>query len=557
MPLKKGKSNKTVSKNIKTEIEAGKPKKQAIAIAMAKAGKSKSKDEAIQQAKAIFLDHMNEKGQRTVAQTIDGFDNFMSKLGLLSNNAMSHGTYDFNLITRNRLLLEAAYRGSWIVGKVVDCVAEDMTREGIEVITSEQTDLDELESGISRLKIAGSFRELESLGRLYGGAIGVVQIKGQKMDTPLDVDTIAKEQFQGLVIYDRWQVNPILTDVIDSGPDIGLPKYYDIVNNPSQSDPAKLTGVGILKVHHSRVIRNIAIKLPYFQAITEMLWGESILERLWDRLIAFDNVTMSAAQLVDRANLRMVGVDGLREIIAAGGQAQEGLVAMFDMMRELQVNEGLTLLDKNDTYQSTAYSFSGLSDMMLQFAQQMAGACDTPMVRLFSQSPAGLNATGDADMRMYYDMILAKQESKLREGWELVLHCLWRSIYGKPRPKDLKFNFVPLWQMSAVDKANVAKLTVDTVIEAHGAGLCPTDIAMKELQQASAETGLFSAITDEHITEAETEMPPEPGSEDDPHPITPETGLNEEPRNPRDVNKEEKKISLGSLGDKVKDMLGL
>lgn len=446
------------------------------------------------------------------ADTVDGYDNFLSRIGLNNDNALSAGTYTLNLVTQNRVLLEAAYRGSWVVGAVVDSVAEDMTRAGIDIDTTEgDADIPKIQAAMSRLQIWQSIATLIKWGRLYGGALGVLQIDGQNLATPLNLDSIGPKSFKGIAVYDRWMLNPVLTPVILKGPEMGLPRFYSIVTGLTSNDPVPNgTATGQIQVHHSRVIRYTGIDLPFFQAIIEMMWGESVLERMWDRLISFDNATMSAGSLIDRANLRTVGLEGLREAIAGGGEAMEGVLKQFEMMRQMQVNEGLTLLDKEDVFQATAYTFAGLSDMLLQFGQQLSGASGIPLVRLFGQSPAGLSATGDADVRMYYDNINAQQEAKLRNPFEVLLKVMWQSALGKPAPEDMEFSFTSLWQLSALDKATVGKTNTESVLAGYESGLVSAPAAMKELRNLSGDTGLFSNITNEDIASAELEPPPMP-----------------------------------------------
>ncbi|HGC2108990.1 TPA: phage portal protein, partial [Escherichia coli] len=71
----------------------------------------------------------------------------------------------------------------------------------------------------------------------------------------------------------------------------------------------------------------------------------------------------------------------LRELIALGGQAFEALLKNIDLIRQFQSNEGMTLMDAKDTFETHQYNFSGLDDILSQFAEQISGAVGIPLVR--------------------------------------------------------------------------------------------------------------------------------------------------------------------------------
>lgn len=445
------------------------------------------------------------KGQPILgAVTTDSFVNFAHKLGMGADNLLSHSTYGFNPITRNRILLEWIHRGSWLGGATIDLIPEDMTKRGIECMSEMPPDKwQKLEEGMNTMGFWEKLCEVLQWGRLYGGAIGVALIDGQDMRSPLRLETVGRGQFKGILPLDRWMLEPSLGDLVtEFGPRLGLPKFYTVGPNA----PA-LRGVSI---HHTRILfRHVGVKLPYNQALTENLWGISVIERLYDRMVAYDSATMGAAQLVGKAYLRTLKVEGLRDIVAAGGAAMLGLVAYTETMRRYQGQEGITLLDARDEFdvqQSSA--FASVTAPVLMLAEQLSGALQIPLTRMLGQSPAGLNSTGESDMHTYYDGIGQRQETDMREGVALSYKLAARSE-GIALPEDFDFQFASLWDLTDQEKAETASKVTDSVTKAQEAGLIGRRTALLELRQSSRRTGVFSNITQELIDSADDEvMPP-------------------------------------------------
>jgi len=454
--------------------------------------------------------------------TGDSYQNFMASVGIGTENLSSSSTYGFNPITRERTLLEWMYRSSWICGVAVDSVADDMTKMGID--WAGQVPPEDSEKLIRCFQDFGVWSQLNDLikwGRLYGGAICVIEVAGQDPAQPLRLETVGRNAFRGLTPMDRWMVEPSLSDLVqeeESRTERGLPRFYRVTAD-APAYPKQM-------IHYSRIFRYEGYALPYWQKIAENLWGMSIFERLYDRLVAFDSATQGVAQLIYRAYLRWVKIRGLREMITVGGTEMTKILNQINMIRYFQSNEGITLLDGDDEFGTTTYAFAGLEEALMQFGQQLSGALQIPLVRLFGQSPAGLNSTGESDLRMYYDGIHQQQELRLRRPIELCAKVIARSE-GIVLPEDATFTFEPLWQLLPKEKADLAETVTRTVLSAEELGIVGRKRALEEMRNSAQQTGIWSTISDEEIQAAEDDdemnklneamgmmgQPPQPGEE--------------------------------------------
>jgi uncharacterized protein len=458
--------------------------------------------------------------ERQRKTTRDSFQNFNLGLGIGTNNASSGNTYGFNPITRVRTELEWMYRGTWLAGAAVDVIADDMTREGVE-ITGKLTpdDISAIEEMATTLRIWDRIGETIKWSRLYGGCIAVLLIDGQDYSKPFRIETVGPGQFKGLLVLDRWMVSPSLEDLVtEAGPNLGMPKFYTV----DGMAPA-LRGQ---KIHYSRCLRLTGVDLPYWQAVSENLWGMSVLERPFPIISQFDAATAGVSQLVQKAYLRYFKVDSYRKIMGGegGAPAMKGLIEMVRQMRLLASNEGISIIDaKDDMITAQVAAFTGIGETILQLAQQISGDLQIPLVRLLGQSPSGLNSSGDSELKTYYGGIGQRQQH-IKVAVTIIYRCIAQSLRLNVA-KGFGVTFRPLWQMDEPQKADVAAKDTSTVMEVHSTGLISDQTALRELQHSSKKTGRWKSITDEEIEAASDEVAPKGEDLDDPPPpALPEAG---------------------------------
>lgn len=436
--------------------------------------------------------------QDNAVYTADSFQNVLARLGVGMPSLLEATSYPLTRLTQNYTTLNSLYRNHWIVRKIVDVIPEDMCKNWIKLKTQVAPEqLSKLEKVMRRTQTKARILEGLKWGRLYGGAAGIILIDGESnyMEDPLDYRFIMPGSYKGLLILDRWSgISPETELVSDiTSPDFGLPKYYQMTLQDGR----------MLRVHHSRVLRFTGNTLPLWEAWAEQQWGASVVEAVFDELKKRDNTSFNIANLVFLANLRIYKT-GMTDLLSMGdAQLQQDFYNAMQTINWMMNNSGMTIIGKDDEFDSKQYTFTGLNDVYESFMLDIAGACEIPVTRLFGRSPAGFNATGESDLTNYYDSIEEKQEAYLAPILDKLLPVIALSTWGMV-PDDLDYEFNPLRKADPKENADLAKSMTESVITVFNANLISQQTALKELRQQSEMTGMWSNITDEDIAGADT-----------------------------------------------------
>lgn len=151
------------------------------------------------------------------------------------------------------------------------------------------------------------------------------------------------------------------------------------------------------------------------------------------------------------------------------------------------------VIDKEEEWDRKQLSFAQLPEIMQQYLQIAAGAADIPATRLLGQAPAGLNATGEGDIRNYYDRIAAEQRVMLGPALRRLDEALILSALGT-RPPEIRCEWAPLWQLGAGEAAAMAKTKAETSSLYAASGLIPAEVLARAVRNQVVEDGTYPGI---------------------------------------------------------------
>lgn len=305
----------------------------------------------------------------------------------------------------NMLLSDVELTNIWQfngLGKeIVTCVVDDAIRPGFTIAADTDGVL------IKELERIGSQKSIEEAcywARLYGGSlIFKGYADGQE---PVEPRTSTAASIDWLKCYS-------VTDIPLTGTEFETDPKKPNYEKPNTYPCWNVMGTPA-NIHYTRVIPIYGSPVANKRFIADLrrrYWGDSILNAMWERLAGLGGAMQGMDNLMMEFSIAVYKLQGLAQLASSGKGSK-----VIDRMTLMNMSKSLLrgiMLDSTEEFTRVSTPLSGVSDVLDRGMMMVSAVSQIPVTRLFGRSPAGLNATGDSDIRLYYDRVRVYQKRTL------------------------------------------------------------------------------------------------------------------------------------------------
>lgn len=405
----------------------------------------------------------------------DAWENVITGLGTSRDKRLG-GAIVPPVPAGTREVFEQIHAGDDIAATIAELPAGEMFREWItmnvddsaEDESSREQDAEErvdtakkVMQKLDELSAQSLFTQAKVWARVQGGSLlflGVNDGHGGDLTQPLDENALVSVDF--LKVFDRWDVTTLQTFDDLSEPNFGQPKIYALQTTTETGQQT----IPHTQIHASRFIRFDGVLTSRQRLARNNGWSDSIYTRLESVLRDFGMAWGGVAHLLQDFSQAVFKMKGLARAIAADKDSLVlNRIATMDMCRG--VSRLVPIDAEGEDLIRTPTPVAGLPDLMDRFALRLSAAARMPVSLMMGMSPAGLSATGQADIRFFYDQIARQQVIEAKPSLMRLIHLILVSSDGPTHgiePDNWSITFNPLWQLSDVEQATVRKSQAET-----------------------------------------------------------------------------------------------
>ncbi|MDE2441453.1 MAG: DUF1073 domain-containing protein [Betaproteobacteria bacterium] len=337
--------------------------------------------------------------------------------------------------------------------------ARECTRKWIK-FSGDEAKCDELEVALDRYGVQAKFRELVEHDGFFGRAHLFIDLGDNAQDEELS---------RPLIISDRKIKQGGLKGIEVSEPFWIYPLAYETAN-PLSKDfyRPNLWQVMTSTVHRTRLLTFVGNELPDMLKPSYAFAGLSRSQMIKPYVDNWLGTRDSVADLLRSFSTMVVKTD-MTAALATG--TNDGLINRMELFSRTRDNRGLFMLDKeSEDLANVSTPLGTLDALQKQALEQICYIAGIPATILLGDSPDGLNATSDGELRTFYNTVAGYQERVLRAPLEYLLQVVMLSEWGEI-DEDITFEFMDLWEMDEEAKARIRKSDADADVAYAAAGI--------------------------------------------------------------------------------------